>query len=234
MGRSVLLLASVALAVLFASGTVLAQETDTTPPIITWTERPGTQVSSGLWVTKADRLVKLAWAVSDENPDENGAVCDLFYTPSGTHLQHMDPCWSPSTYGSDGGAPHMADGVYRFTISASDAFGNIASTHTDFEIDRSAPLFLSGKPTRNRVAPGADVVATFDDAVYDSDNFVNIYRQGSSTPLAVSRQTTDNRIVLDPKNNLKADTRYAVKVTTGVSDGANNLEAPKTWSFKTK
>lgn len=44
----------------------------------------------------------------------------------------------------------------------------------------------------------------------------------------------DKKIELDPKAYLKRDTRYTIKVTTGVTDGANNLEAPKTWSFKTK
>ena len=44
----------------------------------------------------------------------------------------------------------------------------------------------------------------------------------------------DKKLVLDPKNSLKPATRYTVKVTTKVNDGANNLEAPKTWSFKTK
>ena len=33
---------------------------------------------------------------------------------------------------------------------------------------------------------------------------------------------------------LARGTWYTVKVTTGVNDGANNLEAPKTWSFKTR
>jgi len=42
----------------------------------------------------------------------------------------------------------------------------------------------------------------------------------------VSRQNLGTRVELDPKNNLKGDTRYTVKVTTGVNDGANNLEAP--------
>jgi hypothetical protein len=37
-----------------------------------------------------------------------------------------------------------------------------------------------------------------------------------------------------PKNSLKRDTRYTVKVGAGVNDGANNLEAPHSWSFKTK
>jgi hypothetical protein len=66
---------------------------------------------------------------------------------------------------------------------------------------------------------------------------VNVYRKGSNTPLAVYRYAHsygDEEIELDPKNTLKRDTWYTVKVGTGVTDGANNLEAPKTWSFKTK
>jgi hypothetical protein len=40
--------------------------------------------------------------------------------------------------------------------------------------------------------------------------------------------------VLNSKNNLRADTRYKVKVTTGVNEGANDLEAPYSWTFKTR
>ncbi len=44
----------------------------------------------------------------------------------------------------------------------------------------------------------------------------------------------DKEIESSPKNYLKRDTWYTVKVTSGVNDGANNLAAPKTWNFKTK
>jgi hypothetical protein len=84
----------------------------------------------------------------------------------------------------------------------------------------------------------ADVVVTLNDNVYGSAKFVKIYQKGSRTPLAVypeySYDDGDNKIELDPKSALKRDTRYTVKVTTGVNDGANNLAAAKTWSFKTK
>jgi hypothetical protein len=76
----------------------------------------------------------------------------------------------------------------------------------------------------------------FDDYVRNSKQLANIYERGSSTPLAVYRYDGDGQemIELDPKRNLKRDTRYTVKVTTGVNDGANNLEAPYSWSFKTR
>ena len=38
---------------------------------------------------------------------------------------------------------------------------------------------------------------------------------------------------IDVNNWLRRDTWYTVKVTTGVNDGVNNLEARETWSFKT-
>ena len=65
---------------------------------------------------------------------------------------------------------------------------------------------------------------------------MNIYKKGTTTPLAVYRYygDGDKKVEIDPKASLARGTRYTVKVTTGVTDGANNLETPKTWSFKTK
>jgi len=40
--------------------------------------------------------------------------------------------------------------------------------------------------------------------------------------------------VVSQKNSLRRDSWYTVKVTTGVNDGANNLEASKSWNLKTK
>jgi NAD(P)-dependent dehydrogenase (short-subunit alcohol dehydrogenase family) len=39
---------------------------------------------------------------------------------------------------------------------------------------------------------------------------------------------------IDVNNWLRRDTWCTVKVTTGVNDGVNNLEARETWSFKTR
>jgi len=79
-----------------------------------------------------------------------------------------------------------------------------------------------------------DVTVTFDD-VHNSQQFVNTYKKGSSTPLAVRRYSYgDEEIDLSSKNSLRRDTWYTVKVTTGVTDGANSLEAPYSWNFKTK
>jgi hypothetical protein len=62
--------------------------------------------------------------------------------------------------------------------------------------------------------------------------FRNIYRKGSTnTPLGVYRYAYEKKIYLSTNNSLKLDTWYTVKVTTGMTDGANNLAAPYKWSF---
>jgi hypothetical protein len=100
-----------------------------------------------------------------------------------------------------------------------------------------APKIVSFKPTGRQLPPSVrDVTVKFDDYIYGSINSVNIYKRGSSTPLALRRELYEDskRVLIDPKKVLKHDTWYTVKVTTGVNDGANNLEAPKSWSFKTR
>jgi hypothetical protein len=86
------------------------------------------------------------------------------------------------------------------------------------------------------VGPYANVVVNFDDYVYRSKQFVNIYGKGTTTPLAVYRYygNGSKKIEIAPKSALARGTWYTVKVTTGVTDGANNLEAPYSWNFKTR
>jgi len=67
---------------------------------------------------------------------------------------------------------------------------------------------VSGKPTGRRVSPSADAVVIFDDDVDGSAKFVNIYKRGSSTPLAVFRYVYRNKIELTPEDSLKRDTWY--------------------------
>ena len=107
--------------------------------------------------------------------------------------------------------------------------------YNEFEVDTAAPTVVSGTPTGRRVSRYANVMVTFDDNTYGSKKFVNVYKRGSNTPLPVSyRDEYSKKIVISTKSAFRSDTWYTVKVTTGVNDGANNLEAPKTWNFKTK
>ncbi len=67
---------------------------------------------------------------------------------------------------------------------------------------------------------------------------MDIHERDSSITLAVHRdynEYMDADIEIVSKLLLKRDTWYTVKVTTTrANDGVNNLELPKTRSFKTK
>lgn len=108
-------------------------------------------------------------------------------------------------------------------------------------VDTLAPRIVSTSPTGKLVRPSANVVVAFDDYVYDSKQFVNIYDRGSNIPLVVYRYTyydpdTNEAVGIEiaPESYPKRDTWYTVKVTTEVNDGANNLEALKIWNFNAK
>jgi hypothetical protein len=207
---------------------------DSFSPKITFTQRPGNATGPSSWdewVTN-DRSPTWAWDIADANLNPAEDYCYLYDDTYDRYIVNYSDCTlsAPYTFGGE-----LPDGHYHFTIATEDKAGNYDSTYNYFEVDTVAPKFVSGKPTGRLVSRYADVVVTFDDNVYKSAKFVNIYKRGTTTPLAVYRYGDGYRkIEVSPKNSLRRDTWYTVKVTTGVSDGANNLEAPKTWSFKTK
>jgi hypothetical protein len=200
-------------------------------PKVTFTQRPGRATGPDEyddWITN-DRTPTWAWTVEDPNLDPSSLRCELYDYTNRRYILNSVPCSSPYTFEAQ-----LPDGEYYFSVDVEDKAGNYGSAYNYFEVDTVAPKFVSGEPTGRRMSPYADVVVTFDDDVYASAKFVNIYKRGLSTPLRVYRKAYDNRIELWLNNNLKRGTWYTVKVTTEVTDGANNLEAPITWSFKTK
>jgi hypothetical protein len=205
---------------------------DSLRPKVTFTERPGYATGPDEydeWITN-DRSPTWAWTVEDPNPDPDQVHCYLYDNTNNRYILNNVPCSSPYTFEAQ-----LPDGDYYFDVEARDKASNYGDAYHFFEVDTVAPKFVSGEPTGRRVSPRAWVEVTFDDDVYDSARFVNIYKRGSNTPLAVHRYAYgDEEIEISPKNNLKRGTWYTVKVITEVNDGANNLEEPKTWSFKTK
>ena len=197
---------------------------DSISPKITFTERPS-EVTN-------DRTPSWAWTVEEVNPGTYDECYVYDYTNDRGIFEQSD-CASPLDFEAE-----LPDGDYRFSIDLNDKAGNYGYKSSYFEVDTLAPKVISVKPTGRRVAQWAYVKVTFDDNVYGSAQFVKIFKRGSTTPLAVEREYAyedgEKYIDISPKNYLRRDTWYTVKVGTGVNDGANNLEAPKTWSFKTK
>ncbi len=202
---------------------------DSISPKVAFTEKPRNVTT--------DRSPTWAWTLQDANPRPGEESCDLDEDVDPyRQILYIDPCSSPYTLDAD-----LPDGHYSFEIETYDEAGNYGYRYSEFEVDTVAPKIVSAKPTGRLVKPSADVVVILDDRLYKSNSFVNIYKKGSNTPLAVYRYTYEDPdswenvgIELSPKSYLKRDTRYTVKVTTGVNDGVNNLETPYTWSFKTK
>lgn len=206
---------------------------DSFAPKVAFTQRPGTATGPSQWdewVTD-DRSPTWAWNISDTNPDPAEDSCYLYDDTNERYILDYFPCASSSPYTFEGALP---DADYYFHVSTEVKAGNYDSYYNYFEVDTAAPKFISGMPTGKRVSRYAKVVVTFDDNIYGSAKSVNIYKKGSSKPLAVDRYVSGKKIQLYPDNSLKRRTSYTVKVTTGVNDGANNLEASKSWNFKTK
>lgn len=215
-----------------------AWEIDLTAPKITWLEKPGTSIDRRSSVTN-DTTPTWAYTFSDKNLGESDPACAVHTGyPSyklGKFVVPPRSCPSPTTVPFE-----LADGSYEFEVRIADKAGNrvnmgiVGYIHA-FEVDTVAPKFISGKPTGKGVRRGACVVASFDDVWgTGSAKFVNIYEKGSSKRLAVNRSTRGNKIELSPKDYLERNTWYTVKITTKVNDGANTLEKPHSWSFKTK
>ena len=209
-----------------------AWEIDLTDPKINWTKKPGNAIDRWTTITN-DNTPTWEWTFTDKNLMEGDSQCELYDSGKGRYVVTSQPCPSPMTFPFE-----LIDGYYYFSLCSlwhRDKAWNSGYYDHYFEVDTVAPKPVSGKPTGKTVGRYANVVVTLDDYVYNSAKFVNIYKKGSSTPLAISdRYTSGKRIELYLKNALKRGTWYTVKVTTGVNDGANKLAKPKTWHFKTK
>jgi hypothetical protein len=204
---------------------------DSLDPKITYTETPGRYDDyTGNWVTN-DRSPTWAWTIEDANPDPSSVRCSLYDYTNSRYILNDISCSSPYTLDAD-----LPDGEYEFNVEAQDNADNYGYGGNDIEVDTVAPKVVSATPTGRRVSQYADVKVRFDEGVLESSKrFVNIYKRGSSTPLAVYRYAYgDEEIEIAIKGILKRDTRYTVKVSTEVTDGANNLEAPYSWNFKTR
>jgi len=95
--------------------------------------------------------------------------------------------------------------------------------------DTTRPRVTSTSPAANAtgVAPGANVIATFSEAMMASSingTTFKLFMKGSTTKIgaAVSYDGATKKATLDPTNNLRLGTTYKAVVTTGAKDLAGN------------
>ena len=146
----------------------------------------------------------------------------------------------------------VADGTHSYTATATDAFGNVstASASRTVTVDTVHPRVVRARP-----GPGADDVrlgrnvrATFSEAVRPGTlTRANVQLVNTETGDAVrarrSYNSTTRTVVINPRRDLAANTRYRVVIGTGVKDVAGNRldqrpartgNQAKTWRFTTR
>ena len=148
--------------------------------------------------------------------------------------------------GNSFGATADQRGVARPQGAASD-IGAFESESTVAE-DTTAPRVSAATPTGTGVGRGANVAATFseamDAATIDKTTF-RLSKAGSTNTVgaAVAYDAASQKAVLDPNNRLAAGTKYKAVVTTGAEDLAGNAldqnpttagNQQKAWTFTTR
>src|SRR5205823_2398092 len=114
---------------------------DTTAPALTVTAAPATPGNGR----------SPAWSFTGEA----GAAFTCSLTRGGTTISPAAPCTSPVSYDLTG----QPDGTYTFTVTATDAAGNVATATSTYVLDTTAPV----APTITSVpgSPGNDLTPTW-------------------------------------------------------------------------
>lgn len=145
------------------------------------------------------------------------------------------PCRSPKAYS------RLPQGPHTFDVRATDRAGNTDATpaRRNWRVDTVKPRVTTVSPSSSatRVAPTANVLATFSEAMRPSTvngTTVKLVRRGTTTPLraTVTYDASRRRAKLDPRSSLARGAVYTATVTTRATDSAGNaLAATKSWSF---
>ena len=198
------------------------------------TVSPETVIDSGPSGPTADNTPTFTFSGSDNVTPPSG----LLYSYKVDNGE-----WSPFQAVTSATTSGLSDGPHIFFVKSKDAAGNEDATpaQRSFAVDTVKPdtvkpWVTSTVPAANatRVAPGANITATFSEAMdattTDGDpNTINsstfkLFKAGTTTviPAVVTYDPNTNKAILNPNANLKLGTKYKAAVTTGAKDLADN------------
>jgi subtilisin-like proprotein convertase family protein len=218
----------------------------------------GTFSSWSLQITTVDVPAAPVFTTPASNPstDNDGDFILAGTAQSGSTVKVFEGATQVGTATAGGGSwavalVDVAHGTHSYTATATDTFGNVsaASAARTVRIDTVHPHV-----TRTRPAAGADEVrrgrnirARFSEAVRPGTlTATNVRLVNTETGKAVrARRTYDassRSVIVNPRRDLAADTRYRVVIGTGVKDVAGNRldqkprpgNQPKVWRFTTR
>jgi uncharacterized repeat protein (TIGR02543 family) len=202
----------------------------------TWTFRTGDTRSPGVTLTSpADGATVGGQVPLRANATDNGVVDRVEFIVNGS-VVHSDVT-APYEFTWSSAGVTNGDAV-RISARAIDTASNQATSaaHT-VTVDANAPTVLRTTPAGTRVAPTANVTATFSEAMDRTSltrTTVKLVRRGTTAaiPASVTVSQDGKSVTLNPTRPLRRGTRYTATVTTGAKDLAGNpLAANKAWSF---
>jgi M6 family metalloprotease-like protein len=175
-----------------------------------------------------------------------------------------DSCDTPNANGSRLSFNATAGTTYRIAVggfnhSGAYSEGTFTLKVSGTIVPDTAPKVISTTPpaTATGVAPGANITATFSEAMDASPTAIDgdpstidgttfkLFKAGTTNliPAVVTYDASAKKAILNPNANLQRGTRYKAAVTTGAEDLAGNqLDQDsslsglqqKGWSFKTR
>jgi Big-like domain-containing protein/Calx-beta domain-containing protein len=177
--------------------------------------------------TNQDKPLRVAapGLLSNDSDPEGGAL---------TAVEATDPAHGEVFVRADGSFAYFPEegylGADSFTYKALDGSNSSESATVEITVrDVTAPTVTGTSPASGAtgVAPGANVAATFSEAMKTSSinlNTVKLYASGSTTPITaiVTYDAATKKAVLNPSANLKRGATYRAVVTTGAKDLAGN------------
>jgi hypothetical protein len=191
------------------------------------TVSPETVIDSGPSGPTADNTPTFTFSGSDNVTPPSG----LLYSYKVDNGE-----WSPFQASTSATTSVLSDGPHSFFVKSKDAAGNEDASPAlrSFAVDTVGPdpvhpWVTSTVPaaTAKGVAPGANVTATFSEAMNASTingSTVKLFKAGTTNQIlaAVTYNETAKQAILDPYNNLRRGTKYKAAVTTGARDLAGN------------
>ncbi|MGV8142994.1 MAG: Ig-like domain-containing protein [Methanothermobacter sp.] len=135
----------------------------------------------------------------------------------------------------------LTEALYKVMVhtgSVTDRAGNLVAGKSFYFSVGTSPTITSTSPLdgATNVHVAKTITVTFSETIKKSRNFwIEVVDSTGNAVAYNSYITSGNILVIDPMDNLAANTTYKVKLHTGcVNDLAGNLVAPYIFSFTTK
>jgi hypothetical protein len=199
-------------------------------------------------------------AITEYGPDSVKTPSQPVFSPDGTKIAFRE--WNFDfdtetqietiyTVASDGGA------LTEVTSTLTPTYGSGVANNTsgiDWQptgvptLDLAPPSVVAASPTGTKVAPSANVTATFSEAMAASTvngTTLKLVRKGTTKPVKakITYSASTRKAVLNPSASLVAGATYTATVTSGARDLAGNAldQSPgvagnqsKVWTFKVR